>query len=707
MDRKVKFRSRKLEYGRPLGVYRWDEALYVDDYGSPLRAVPLVATGVDREEEDEHHLQAALTASQVPRKEATYVIPTPEAANLVPDYDLFYPPVHRGRKGLVRHAGTIEDLTHGRPGYTADAEDMEIVGGDDEGRRGLFEHVMSSFEEAVGRTAASAASTVSAVSAVTIATGLERVRTDPEVGPRLAAQISDAELAAWLVYWQTKRTRLGAGLVQGLRFEDTGRIGSDPYVCFRRRELKQPRKTRRSDAQIMDKVRRIRYDLQTLRLMLVAGCRRDRLRREALIAESAAFERFWTLRLWQQHFGIERPPTLPSFRAFHQQLPMGVGRGDAAAPKAAAARRIVSGRMRRPDASLPEVAVSGRTPLRIVLPPVAIRTVPHSRPYYPFEVVKQMQRDVGALLAEEHDPAQLDLSADLGLLSAVHRQSDLQARLFPSRLFPSRLFPSRTLFAIPGQNRDRCFRLPHTGHYKGALPNSWMERRARGGRVVLQSSNSVSTAFIAPANQPILIQRTHHTATSHHLRSIQARDCAHLNNAFVGNYNQHYIQATASLTHPTSLLSWVAATAGLVQGGASRPRPSTSTASPSKKRKTSSASGGGDGEESKGGGDGGHGGGDADRDRGEETDRETKRLRSTETLPASDKSKTSLSSLASSPQFTVKVKPRPAGSGPLSQSLSSGSDPEDRGDGSGPPTSPKSQRTNAARFTPTGLATFK
>ena len=52
MDRKPKFRSRKLEYNRPLKVYRYDETIDLDDYDNPMRSVPLIATGVDKEEEE-------------------------------------------------------------------------------------------------------------------------------------------------------------------------------------------------------------------------------------------------------------------------------------------------------------------------------------------------------------------------------------------------------------------------------------------------------------------------------------------------------------------------------------------------------------------------------------------------------------------------------------------------------------------------------
>lgn len=52
MDRKPKFRSRKLEYNRPLTIFKHDDAVDIDDYDNPMRAVPLIATGVDKEEEE-------------------------------------------------------------------------------------------------------------------------------------------------------------------------------------------------------------------------------------------------------------------------------------------------------------------------------------------------------------------------------------------------------------------------------------------------------------------------------------------------------------------------------------------------------------------------------------------------------------------------------------------------------------------------------
>lgn len=53
-ERKPKFRSRKLDFGKQLPIYRYDEVDDLDDFDSPLRSVAQVATGVDKEEETVH-----------------------------------------------------------------------------------------------------------------------------------------------------------------------------------------------------------------------------------------------------------------------------------------------------------------------------------------------------------------------------------------------------------------------------------------------------------------------------------------------------------------------------------------------------------------------------------------------------------------------------------------------------------------------------
>jgi hypothetical protein len=52
LERKPKFRSRKLDFNRALPVYRYDEVDDFEEFEEPTRSVTRVATGVDKEEED-------------------------------------------------------------------------------------------------------------------------------------------------------------------------------------------------------------------------------------------------------------------------------------------------------------------------------------------------------------------------------------------------------------------------------------------------------------------------------------------------------------------------------------------------------------------------------------------------------------------------------------------------------------------------------
>ena len=93
-------------------------------------------------------------------------------------------------------------------------------------------------------------------------------------------------------HWKTRRSATGnRGLAPRLKFE-TGQENddSDPYVCFRRRELRQIRKTRNRDAQSADKLRKLRLELETARNLLLMVKRREFLRKETLEMDRLVFE---------------------------------------------------------------------------------------------------------------------------------------------------------------------------------------------------------------------------------------------------------------------------------------------------------------------------------------------------------------------------------------------------------------------------------
>ena len=86
---------------------------------------------------------------------------------------------------------------------------------------------------------------------------------------------------------------------------------SDPYVCFRRREIKPLRKARRGDVQALDKLARLRDDLLRVRQILDLVGEREATRRDAIHSEHLIFEKRIAVRRMKKHLGVpttERDP---------------------------------------------------------------------------------------------------------------------------------------------------------------------------------------------------------------------------------------------------------------------------------------------------------------------------------------------------------------------------------------------------------------
>lgn len=112
-----------------------------------------------------------------------------------------------------------------------------------------------------------------------------------------------------LVYdhWKTRRTATSnRSLAPRLKFE-TGQEtdDSDPYVCFRRRELRQIRKTRNRDAQSAEKLRKLRMELESARNMLLMVKRREQVRKESLEIDRLVFEQRLALRDTKRKLGVK------------------------------------------------------------------------------------------------------------------------------------------------------------------------------------------------------------------------------------------------------------------------------------------------------------------------------------------------------------------------------------------------------------------
>lgn len=294
-----RFRQRKLSTKQNLLVVREHEIekLAEDD---PTRHVPKVETGVEKGEEGEHHLQAVISAAQAAvqsgGKIAQLYIPTPDAVASKLAYEDIYPKQFTQPATYIRFSSTVEDAV-GCP-YCMSNEDAAWLHtyntGARKSKRALcseleFEEVMNFFEE-TSQTKQPFATVDNAPVLSFEDLEAEFDETISEPARRFAKDIYD--------HWKDQRLVKGNhALLPQLKFEtnlDTD--DSDPYVCFRRREVRQVRKTRGRDAQVTEKLKKLRKELEESRGLMAQVKQREFLFRDQLAMDKHIFEQRCSLK---------------------------------------------------------------------------------------------------------------------------------------------------------------------------------------------------------------------------------------------------------------------------------------------------------------------------------------------------------------------------------------------------------------------------
>jgi enhancer of polycomb-like protein len=80
---------------------------------------------------------------------------------------------------------------------------------------------------------------------------------------------------------------------------------ADPYVCFRRREIRQIRKTRHRDAQSAEKLRRLRKELEDARHIIAMVKQREVMRKEVLSIDKLLFKQRADVKETKRKLGIK------------------------------------------------------------------------------------------------------------------------------------------------------------------------------------------------------------------------------------------------------------------------------------------------------------------------------------------------------------------------------------------------------------------
>ncbi|XP_014364054.2 uncharacterized protein LOC106715297 [Papilio machaon] len=260
---KLSFRARALDASKPMPIYLAEELPDLPDYSAINRAVPQMPSGMEKEEESEHHLQRAISGTGL-------IIPTPEVCEVsdLEFYERCYPADYKMPKQHIHMQLLWEEQE--APEYDIDSEDERWLKQQrhPELTELKFEQMMDKLERSSGQT----------------------VVTLNEA--KLLLERHDDLVIAVYDYWLNKRLNTQHPLILSVKTEHRpGQSSNNPYLAFRRRtEKMQTRKNRKNDESSYEKMLKLRRELARALTLLEMVSRRERTKRElvrltALLAE--------------------------------------------------------------------------------------------------------------------------------------------------------------------------------------------------------------------------------------------------------------------------------------------------------------------------------------------------------------------------------------------------------------------------------------
>ncbi|GAB7362105.1 hypothetical protein MBLNU230_g2135t1 [Neophaeotheca triangularis] len=292
-------RQRKLNTKQGLRVLDEEEVDEIPDEDAQPN-IPQVETGVEKGEEVEYHLQAILnasTAAALGAKTEKVAIPTPHADEARDvQYTNVYTRLFAKPTTYIRFSSTVEDCISVH--YCADDQDLTFLaklndGKDVEGRsrkdklgqcsEELFEEVMNFFEETSQR--------VQPFATVDNAPILPLDELERHIDDTVSL-VAQKWFDLIYQYWVTRKGSRPLMPTIKVKVLDTTSEAddADPYVCFRRREGRQTRKTRGRDNQVADKLKKLRLELEEARNILRLVVTREQVNKQQLEVERKVFE---------------------------------------------------------------------------------------------------------------------------------------------------------------------------------------------------------------------------------------------------------------------------------------------------------------------------------------------------------------------------------------------------------------------------------
>ncbi|KAK9452937.1 enhancer of polycomb-like-domain-containing protein [Dipodascopsis uninucleata] len=300
----ARFRHRKISVKQTLQILKQSDIPDLED--EQQREIQQVETGVEKGEEEEHHLQAAINASLAAASGANVqqiYIPTPDASKVFGDYSKYYTRKFTEPTTYIRFSSTVEDISG--CAYCLDESDFEFLEKINSTRRSTsqqctedaFEQIMQQFESTIAERQPFLSTDVSQILSFE-----EMESAIVELG--IPVYVHFAKMI--YPHWKARRiSHSGKPIIYSLRFEEAGdKDDSDPYICFRRREFRQVRKTRRSDAQSSEKLRRLRAEIELAHNLTDMIMKREVLRKESLQLEWDTFKQRSLVKDLKRKLGI-------------------------------------------------------------------------------------------------------------------------------------------------------------------------------------------------------------------------------------------------------------------------------------------------------------------------------------------------------------------------------------------------------------------
>ncbi|KAJ3077148.1 Enhancer of polycomb-like protein 1 [Podochytrium sp. JEL0797] len=328
-------RSRKVDFKRKFAVFRFSECEDLDENVSLAKTVKNIKTGVDKEEEDEHHLRAALDANHAGTSNKSVNIPVPDASQKFTDYDRYYTHDYVIPKHYVKFSAQMDDYVGSS--YCLDLVDDAFL---EEWKREVDAKAAKQGQVGQGEVDAMVVDEGEAEVVLNedqfeeCMSVLERFGNE-RLG--IGSNPTEQESISWILlneptlalpalsfskvfsHWshrrydtprfQTTNMNPGRPIHPPLRVDELShnpkQDDADPYICFRKRDLRPNRKhTKRVDNASLDKLKKLHADLLAVRDLLDHVGAREETRRELLAMDTAFFEKRCLVRRLKRAFGV-------------------------------------------------------------------------------------------------------------------------------------------------------------------------------------------------------------------------------------------------------------------------------------------------------------------------------------------------------------------------------------------------------------------